>query len=290
MTDVMAGKVPTRSNAEHTGQYPVPGISTTAYAWSGFIGAEQMPRSLAPPEGYIASADNRATPQNYPLLITRDWSSGSEGYRARRITKLITDRIAAGGKVSVADMKAFQLDTTSGLAEDLKPLLESLPTSTLSGAGRRWQQQQLSSWNMDMSVGSLPASVFSAWVDELSKLGESETGQPSWDNSAFLRTAYLSGDSTCGGSVSACADAAARALNRATDASGRHWGQDVNAKEYSGIGLDRTVFSCVADRSASLGGDTSSVGLDASYRQVRSLTLSLLIRAMVELGPIATAL
>lgn len=67
---VMAGKVPIRANAEHTGEYPVPGISSTAYAWSGFIEAEQKPRSLAPPEGYIVSANNRATPPNYPLAIT----------------------------------------------------------------------------------------------------------------------------------------------------------------------------------------------------------------------------
>jgi penicillin amidase len=145
----LSGKVPTRANPAHTGQVPVPGTSSTAYAWSGFISAQQLPRSLAPPEGFIVSANNRVSPANYPLLITHDWASGSNGYRAKRITQLITDKISASAKVSPEDMKAIQLDTVSELARDLKPLLETLPQSALSADGVKWIQQ-LIAWDLAM--------------------------------------------------------------------------------------------------------------------------------------------
>ena len=77
-----------------------------------------------------------------------------------------------------------------------------------------------------MSVGSLPAAMFAAWAVELSKLAETETGQRSWHNWAFLRTAYLDGDPSCGGSLVACASAAAKSLSAAVSALGtgsRHW-------------------------------------------------------------------
>ena len=145
----LAGKVPIRTNPDHTGEIPVPGTSSTEYAWSGFIAADQLPRSLAPPEGYIVTANNRVTPANYPLLITHDWTSGSNGYRAKRITQLITDKVAGGGKISQEDMKAIQLDTISELARDLKPLLESLTQGQLNAGGQSWRQNLLD-WDMKM--------------------------------------------------------------------------------------------------------------------------------------------
>ena len=122
---VLAGKVPIRTNPAHSGEFPVPGSSSTQYPWSGFIEADQMPRSLAPPEGFIVAANNRATPPNYPLRITEDWDAGSNGYRAKRIADRITALINAR-KLTVADMKTIQMDTTSELARDLRPLLVRL--------------------------------------------------------------------------------------------------------------------------------------------------------------------
>lgn len=157
----LSGKVPTRANPAHTGEIPVPGTSSTDYAWSGYIPAEQLPRSLAPPEGYIVSANNRVPPANYPLLITHDWASGSNGYRAKRITQLITDKIAASAKVSPEDMKAIQLDTVSELARDLQPLLETLPQSVLSADGVKWSQK-LMEWDLAMVSLSPPPARASA--------------------------------------------------------------------------------------------------------------------------------
>lgn len=155
---VLSGKVPTRANPAHTGEIPVPGTSSTEYAWSSFISADELPRSLAPPEGFIVSANNQVSPANYPLLITHDWASGSNGYRAKRITQLIADKISASAKLSPEDMKNIQLDTVSELARDLMPLLETLPQSALSADGQIWRQK-LMDWDLAMVSFCLPPAL-----------------------------------------------------------------------------------------------------------------------------------
>ena len=127
----------------------MPGTSSTDYAWSGFISADDLPRSLAPPEGFIVSANNRVSPANYPLLITHDWASGSNGYRAKRISQLISDKISTSTKVSPDDMRTFQLDTVSELARDLRPLLQTLPQNELTANGLKWKQK-LVDWDLAM--------------------------------------------------------------------------------------------------------------------------------------------
>ena len=49
----------------------VPGDRTGEYQWTGYIKQEEMPRTIEPAEDFIVSANNRATPSNYPLNITQ---------------------------------------------------------------------------------------------------------------------------------------------------------------------------------------------------------------------------
>jgi penicillin amidase len=77
------GKVPFRNNWD--GSLPVPGWSGD-YEWDGYIPFEKLPHLYNPPQGYIASANNRVVDDNYPYFLSRDYCLGD---RAQSIKEMI---------------------------------------------------------------------------------------------------------------------------------------------------------------------------------------------------------
>ena len=55
-------------------------------AWDGFIPAAELPRLFDPPEGFIATANNRTLGRDYPYVMGYNWALG---YRAHRIAELL---------------------------------------------------------------------------------------------------------------------------------------------------------------------------------------------------------
>ena len=171
---IAPGNYPIRQPG-HTGKYPVPG--TGEFDWQGFIPREDVPQLYNPESGYIVTANNRPTPDNYPYQINGDFGTP---YRAERITELIESK----DKLSFEDMQAIQLDTVTLLYRDFRPLLEQLePTSE---QGREWQQRLLN-WDGNTLPDSQEASVFEAWYAELSKVAREEVGLESWSDPYYLR-------------------------------------------------------------------------------------------------------
>ncbi len=64
---------------------PVPGW-TGEYEWVGYIPYEQLPHLYNPPQGYVATANNRVVRDDYPYFVTADCCSGD---RMQRIVELI---------------------------------------------------------------------------------------------------------------------------------------------------------------------------------------------------------
>jgi penicillin amidase len=52
---------------------PVPGWASE-YEWQGFIPFAELPHAYNPPEGYIATANNRVVDDAYPYLLGTDWA------------------------------------------------------------------------------------------------------------------------------------------------------------------------------------------------------------------------
>ena len=75
----MIGRVPVRRGG--CPDLPKPGW-TGEHEWEGTVPYAELPELRDPPEGYLLSANNRITPDDYPHHITSDWL---DGYRARRI-------------------------------------------------------------------------------------------------------------------------------------------------------------------------------------------------------------
>jgi penicillin G amidase len=97
----MPGDIPIRSKGD--GTVPVPGW-TDEYEWTGMIPFDELPYTLNPAEGYIATANNQVPPNEYPYFITYDWDYG---FRADRIVNMIQ---SAPNKIDIAYIQKMHGD------------------------------------------------------------------------------------------------------------------------------------------------------------------------------------
>lgn len=145
------GKIPIRAPG-HDGLSPIPGW-TGAFEWQGFIAFDELPTAMNPECGFIATANNKVTADDYPYSIARHWFPG---YRAKRIM----DRLQADTPHTVEKMRQIQLDTYSLPAEVLRPYLRHVVPSTEREIAAF---HAVKSWNLRFDVDSIGATVFEAW-------------------------------------------------------------------------------------------------------------------------------
>ncbi|MGF1610442.1 MAG: penicillin acylase family protein [Kiloniellales bacterium] len=154
---IAAGRVPLRKSGD--GRAPVPGW-TSQHDWEGFVPYAGLPRLVDPPLGRIVTANNRLVPDDYPYLISADWSYPQ---RARRIEELLD----AGPRPAVEDHMAMQQDILSNGARRLLPImLRVLPDSEATQEARAL----LEAWDFRMDRTRPEPLLFAAWVYEAKRL------------------------------------------------------------------------------------------------------------------------
>lgn len=94
------GLIPIR--AKGMGLLPVPGW-TGEYEWVGWIPHEELPHAFNPTQHFIASANNQVVGSDYRHFLALDYSNG---YRAARITALLTEK----EKLTPDDFARMHLD------------------------------------------------------------------------------------------------------------------------------------------------------------------------------------
>jgi penicillin G amidase len=109
------GHIPVRGSM--TTPSPISPVPTdaldTTQEWIGTIPYDKLPQATDPPNGILATANNRVTPDDYPYPITLDWGSP---YRNQRIWKVLTDKsLSTKNQLTPADMLALQTDVYSDL-------------------------------------------------------------------------------------------------------------------------------------------------------------------------------
>ncbi len=98
----VAGEIPVRA-VEERGYRPG---WDPAHQWHGVIPSEDMPQLGDPERGWIASANNRTAPEDFPWSLSGRWASG---YRARRIRQMLE----ASKRHSRDDCARMHLDVLS---------------------------------------------------------------------------------------------------------------------------------------------------------------------------------
>ncbi len=145
------GKIPVRADG-HQGSVPVPGW-TGEYEWQGFIPFDELPRAYNPPAGFIATANNKIVNDDYPYLITDDWSAP---YRAQRIV----DLLAADDSITIEDMQYIHGQTYSLPGEALVPYLSAVePAGELQAKAL----ELVKGWDLYNEADSVGASIFQTW-------------------------------------------------------------------------------------------------------------------------------
>jgi penicillin amidase len=142
----LAGRVPLRANGD--GRVPVPGW-TNDHEWIGYVPFEELPHRWNPPEGHIATANQRIWDEGRPHGPGWDQCGN---HRAERIDELLQGR----EKVDVAWFRRMQFDQVSPHARAVAVAIARLETDD---AELRRVIARLRAWDGDLAADSAEAAV-----------------------------------------------------------------------------------------------------------------------------------
>ncbi|WOB10486.1 penicillin acylase family protein [Piscinibacter gummiphilus] len=154
---VSAGRVPVRKpENDLKGLVPAPGWDSR-YDWAGVLEPTWTPRETDPPRGWIATANQRIHPADYPHFLTSEWAAP---YRQQRIEQLLN----AKPKHSLASLQAMQADLVSLGTQRLLPFLRKAQSQhALAGAA----QKELASFDGTMAADKAAPLIAWAWARQL---------------------------------------------------------------------------------------------------------------------------
>jgi len=149
------GLAPLRKN--WTGLLPVP--ESGGYAWSGFVPNGDLPHTYNPSKGFVATANHKMIPENYPYAVGFSWGSPE---RFLRISEVLGGAAKAAHKLSIEDMENLQNDVVSLPARELQSLLKHAAGNAPSSAAKL-----LLDWDCTVTTNSTAASLYEFWAAEL---------------------------------------------------------------------------------------------------------------------------
>ena len=150
------GRIPNRSRVN--GWLPVPGW-TGEHEWEGDIPFDELPVSINPPEGYIATANNRPVGDDYPYYIAIDYTPE---FRVKRVT----EALGSLHRPTAEDMAQVHAQRVSipalaylGVLKDVKP----------QGPASAAARDLLLDWNGEMDADRVQPTIYSTMRDALLK-------------------------------------------------------------------------------------------------------------------------
>jgi penicillin G amidase len=146
----MAAGIPVR---EGNGIFLAPGVDDT-YDWKGIVPFDEVPYTYNPPVGYVASANNRTVPEDYPHYISH-WFDLPNRYD--RIKEMLLEK----ERLSVDDFREMLGDKRSKMAERMVPgLLSQLRQKTRLRANEQRAIELLSEWDFVYSPDRAEPVIF----------------------------------------------------------------------------------------------------------------------------------
>ena len=146
----LAGKIPLRGEVPNL--LPLPGWEKEN-DWRGYIPFDELPHIFNPPEGFVASANNRIADSDYPYLS----HFFEPPHRFRRIGQLLQARETH----SVEDLAMMQLDQVSLHARELIAMLGSeLGQIFGESTDVKIAADYLLAWDGACAVQSVAAAIF----------------------------------------------------------------------------------------------------------------------------------
>ncbi|NYI65897.1 penicillin acylase family protein [Spelaeicoccus albus] len=174
------GKVPIRNTVvggpvPSNGTWPVPGWDSD-FDWQGYIPFDQLPSSLDPKQGFIATANQKVAGAGYPNYLGSDFDYG---YRSQAIRDKLQNAIGHHKKLTRADMSAIQMSTSNEFARTLVKHLLKVETDKFTGEA----VDLLRNWDYTESPDSAAAAYFNAvWASVLKHAFGGEVPEPATPN------------------------------------------------------------------------------------------------------------
>ena len=155
------GIAPVRNN--YSGLVPVPGDGR--YEWAGYLPIIQKPNELNPEKGFIATANQNVTPDEYD-----NWNaigySWSDPYRGDRVNEVL----AKDNQLNREDMKNLQVDVTSLPAKIIIPFLGEIDFEEFETE----QKNRLLNWNFRLESSSIEAAIYVEWENEIKRMAHKQ--------------------------------------------------------------------------------------------------------------------
>jgi penicillin G amidase len=150
-----AGFTPVRRNWQ--GLLPVHGDGS--HEWDGFLAPEDLPRSINPDTGYVASANEMNLPADRDPAAPSIGHEWAEGSRARRIKAVL----AADRHHTLAASMALQTDVFSRPAEVIVALLKEICRTAPLDPDQIRSLQLFKGWDYRLETDSAAAALFEVW-------------------------------------------------------------------------------------------------------------------------------
>ncbi|HZL24989.1 MAG TPA: penicillin acylase family protein, partial [Acidobacteriaceae bacterium] len=147
---------------------PIPAVPVDALdpnaQWSGYIPYTALPAVTNPSAGFLATANARISPDDYPYAIALNWAAP---YRVERITHILADSTG----LTPADMLRIEMDVHSELDLDLAQrfayALDHTTDKSHNTARLHEAADILRAWNGDVSVDAAAPAIVAATRAEL---------------------------------------------------------------------------------------------------------------------------
>ncbi len=169
---ISPGRVPVRKpDNDLSGLAPAPGWDAR-YDWAGYLPLDLLPQVRDPASGFIATANQKITPPDYPHFISSHWA---QPFRFQRIEQMID----AAPKHSLDDLRRMHADVKSLAAARLLPRLQQARSAHPLAAAA---QQQLAGFDGTMAADKAAPLIYWAWHRQLSQqVLTDKVGAPLYD-------------------------------------------------------------------------------------------------------------
>ncbi|MCK9410080.1 MAG: penicillin acylase family protein [Bacteriovoracaceae bacterium] len=130
--------------------------------WQGFIPFEELPSLFNPPDGFIASANNKTT-NNAPYHIANLWEPPSRIQRIREV-------LQAKQLLDVSDFKKLQNDQYSHFAKEMTPfILSAYDATPADDPAVAMAVNYFRNWNFTLAKDDVPTTIFEVFFQHLNK-------------------------------------------------------------------------------------------------------------------------
>lgn len=140
------------------GLLPVPGTSGK-YEWKGYREVSELPQSLNPSSGFIATANHNILPPKYPFEISYEWAGPFRFHRVREV-------LQSKDVFELADFQKLQHDEMSLLGKSLVQVFRQVE---IKDPALRVYAELLANWDGRLPRSANPGPIYALWLQELTR-------------------------------------------------------------------------------------------------------------------------